>query len=344
MVLIRLFSGISEIFLRILEQAHVRGTIGRGLRLLLMGALSIAGIAAHAAADPMATETRLDAHTRILSRNGVNLTQGVFSVSVTGQDGMPATGAVAIEDGGKPLAGVVLNASGTAQVELDLAEGRHSLRAVYQGDSVHAASTSAASDLTADATGTPDFQLAVSPTSLTLTQGQSGSTTISLTPINSDALTGPMFVTLSCSGEPDQSACTFTPQNVEIQPNSTAAVISNMVMSTQATGTRGALVLRDNGTALAILLPGALGLLGLALGARRRGWSRLMLIAFVALVTALGMTACAPRYNYYNHGPPYNRPTPAGTYQMQVSAQSSNGVSATTHTTNFVLTVKAPSN
>ncbi len=140
-----------------------------------------------------------------------------------------------------------------------------------------------------------------------------------------------MFVTLSCSGFPDQSTCTFTPENVEIQPSATAAVTSDMVVSTQAKPTHGALSTKNNGMALAILIPGAAGLIGLAAFARKGGWARLTLIALVALVTSLGMTACNPRYNYFNHGPPYNLPTPAGTYQMLVTAQSSNGVTATTH-------------
>jgi hypothetical protein len=93
--------------------------------------------------------------------------------------------------------------------------------------------------------------------------------------------------------------------------------------------------------AWAILLPGALSLAGLAFSARRRRWlSRLVLLALLALITTLGATACSPLYNYYNHGPPYNLPTPAGSYTLTIEAQSSNGVSATTHTTSFALTVQ----
>jgi hypothetical protein len=324
----------------------VRSMIGRNMRLLLIGAMSLAGIAAHAATDSLATQTRLDAHTVIQNQNGSNLTQGVFTVSVTGQDGKPATGAVVLEDGGKQLAAAVLNAQGTAEIDTNLAQGSHSMTAAYQGDATHAASASAVAQVTADATstGAPNFGVAVSPATVTLTQGQSGNTTVSLTPVNSSALTNPMFVTLSCSGNPDQSACTFTPASVEILPNATAAVTSTMVMATQYSNNTGSLVRSGNGTALAILLPGALGLAGLAFGARKRGWARLMLIAFVALATSLGMTACSPLYNYYNHGPTPNLPTPTGTYQMKVTAQSSNGVTAITNYTSFVLTVNAATN
>jgi hypothetical protein len=92
--------------------------------------------------------------------------------------------------------------------------------------------------------------------------------------------------------------------------------------------------------ALAILLPGILGLGGLAWGARRRRWlQRLALVAFVGLVTALGTTACKPLYNYYKHGPTKNPATPSGTYTVTVTGQSSNGVTAITNNTTMVLTV-----
>jgi hypothetical protein len=112
---------------------------------------------------------------------------------------------------------------------------------------------------------------------------------------------------------------------------------------------------RSNPIAWAFLLPGALGLGGLAFGARRRRgphgqvfvrgvvrrWlSRLSLMALVGLVTLLGITACNPRYAYLNHGPSPNQATPAGTYPIVVTAQFSNGVSSVTLPTTFALTVQ----
>ena len=92
--------------------------------------------------------------------------------------------------------------------------------------------------------------------------------------------------------------------------------------------------------AWALLLPGALGLGSLAWGARRRRWlQRLALLSFIGLVATLGTTGCNPLYYYKNHGPSPNLPTPAGTYTVLVTAQSSNGITATTHSTTIVLTV-----
>jgi hypothetical protein len=199
--------------------------------------------------------------------------------------------------------------------------------------------------MSALATSTRDFGISVSPASLTLTAGQTGNVTATVTPQNASALTAPMFVTLSCSGMPDQSSCAFTPENVEILPNATAPILSSLVITTQASGTRGLAVPPANAgsssVAWAVLLPGSFSLAGLAFALRRRRWlSRLSLMALVGFVGMVGTTACSPRYNYFNHGPPYNLPTPAGAYTVTIAAQSSNGVTASTHTIPFALTVK----
>jgi len=62
----------------------------------------------------------------------------------------------------------------------------------------------------------------------------------------------------------DQSSCTFTPETVEILPNTTAAVTSNVVIATQKASSTTAALSGANPVALAFLLPGALALGGLA--------------------------------------------------------------------------------
>lgn len=320
--------------------------MGRAWRLELVAGLGFAMAlpALALSAGPsvgVATVTSLSAETHDLNGR----TQATLSVSVIGQDGQPAAGAVVIQDKGQPLAGVALNAEGHATAVLTLAPGSHNLTAAYPGDAAHLTSVSDITPVNATTGTTPDFSIAVAPGTISLVQGQSGSVTASITPINAASLTAPMFVTLSCAGLPDQSACTFTPENLEIQSNTAAAVTSTMVISTVAAGTHARVVppqgLGSNRIAWALLLPGALGLAGLAFGARRRAWlCRLSLMALVGLVTILGATGCNPLYNYKNHGPSPNLPTPAGTYTLQVTAQSSNGVTANTHNTTMVLTVK----
>lgn len=315
----------------------------RGLRLQWVAALSVAvampGFAATAARTQQASQTSL----RIDTRDGNGRTQATLSLTVIGVDGQPAAGSIAIQDQGKPLAGFVLDAAGRATATVDLAGGDHSLSAVYTGDSAHLGSSSEVTPVHAVTGSTPDFSVSIAPATLSLKQGQSGSATVSVTPINAASLTAPMFVTISCSGLPDQSACTFTPENIEIPIGATAAISSSLVLATQATSLAKAEPNAKRGAqpvVLAVLLPGALILGGIAFSARRRRvLSRFVLLGLVAFVSVLGTVACSPLYNYNNHGPPHNLPTPAGSYNVSINAQSSDGVTATTHKTTIAVTV-----
>lgn len=312
--------------------------IRRGLRLELVAGVSIAlavpAVAFAAQSVPSQTTVSVETHDQ------AGRTQATVSVGVTGEDRLPATGAVSLTDNGRPLAGAALNQQGQATLVVALPAGDHSLAASYGGDATHASSVSEAASVQAVATATPDFAITINPTTLSLPLGQSGNVTVSITPENSSALTAPMFVTLSCSGLPDQSSCVFNPENIEILPSATAAVTTSLVLQTQQVSGPTARI-RSNRLALAILLPGAFCLGGLAWSFRRRPWlQRLTLLGLVALVSTLGTTACNARYNYYNRGPPPNSATPAGTYTIDVTAQSSNGVTAITNTTTLAFTVQ----
>lgn len=326
------------------EQVHVILMFRRGLRLELVAAL---GVAFAMPATTVFAESSRGLATRTMltteTHDQGGHTKASLDIAVIGEDGLPVTGTVVIKDHGKDVAGVALDAGGHATLTVELPTGDHNLSAVYNGDAAHLVSASQTNAVHALASAAPDFSVSVAPATLSLKQGQSGSVTSSVTPVNAVSLTAPMFVTLSCSGLPDQTTCTFTPENVQILPNATAAVTSSMVIATQAASLAKASPNVHRGSspvAWAVLLPGVLGLAGLAFGARRRRWpSQFVLLALVGFVTILGATACAPLYNYRNHGPPTNRPTPTGNYNVTVTAQSSNGITATTHNTTMALTV-----
>ena len=291
-----------------------------------------------------------------------------LTVTVTAGGNPVTSGAVNINDefNGNPvlLATVALSSSGTASPPVALASGSHSLTANFTGIPGYVASTS--SPVLVSVTTVCEFTVALSSFSpastaantLTLTAGQAGSFTITVAPSveYTSTLTAPMFVTLSCSGLPDGATCSATPENLELlsttpeicpsgAPASSCPPTSNMVIQTYAASTVKATPPtspgnRSNPVAWAFLLPGALGLGGLAFGARRRRVvNRLLLVALVGLVTLLGTTACNPRYYYLNHGPPANPATPPGTYNVIVTAQTSNGVTALQQSTTIVLVV-----
>ncbi|MGH9599587.1 MAG: Ig-like domain repeat protein, partial [Terracidiphilus sp.] len=343
-----------------LELAHVRRTICRGLRLEMVAvigvALAVLVTATAARAESVPTLTTMAVAT---STQGGH-TQAHATVAVVDEDGHPAAGTVAIDEGGRQLASAALNAAGQAVATFDLPGGQHALRAVYSGDSSHQGSVSDPQAATALVATAPDFQVTVSALlpSSTLSPGAAGTATVTLTPVSNAALTAPMFITLSCSGLPDQTACTFTPATLEIDATTPTSCpsgslpaacppTSSMVIQTEGPGTATQLTVpaRPGRTpspiAWAFVLPGALGLGGLGWGARRRRWlGRMFLLAAVGVVVMLGTTGCNPQYYYYHHGQPTNQPTPAGSYDIQVTAQASNGITAITHTTTLALTVQ----
>jgi hypothetical protein len=249
--------------------------IRRGLRLELVAGLSTAlalsvaasGLPALAFAEQAtATQTTLSVETH----DQAGRTTASVSVAVAGDNGLPANGVIALLDHGRPLAGAALNEQGNAVFAIDLAAGDHSSPQPTPATPPTAHRSPRPASVQAQATTTPDFEISVAPTTLTLTPGQSGTVVASVTPVNSSALTAPMFVTLSCSGLPDESSCVFTPENVEILPNATAPLTSNMLVITQLASSASLDRPRSNGLALAVLLPGALTLGGLAFSFRRR--------------------------------------------------------------------------
>lgn len=333
----------------------MRGMNCRSLRLKLVQGLAITlcvpALTVAVAHAQQSTTTTLAAGT-------LNGCAQPLAIAVTA-NGQPITGIVAIEDeyNGQQvqLDSIALSSAGTASPTVSLVAGDHSLTAVLAATSSDASSTSSPAVAVTIPSGCTfmaaisNFTPATTPVN-TLTAGQSGTATVSIIPsaAYTATLTSPMFVSLSCSGLPDRASCTFTPSSVEISPNQDTAATSSMVIETYAASSTAAAPAhpRKGGgsapIAWAIMLPGALGLGGFAWGTRRRSrWlSRLSLLAMVGLVTVLGTTACNPRYSYLNHSPDPNQATPAGTYAVTVSAVSSNGVSATTNTTNFALTVQ----
>ena len=343
----------------------MRGLNCRGLRLGSVAGLGIATalavLPAAASAQQVTTHTFLTVETSELGGH----TQATARVAVTGADGLPASGVVIIDDGDRELAEAALNNAGEATPVLSLAGGDHALRAVYAGDASHLSSASVTSNVSAQTSSTPNFALSLAPVApstlpLTLTAGQAGSIAVTVVPEDNAALTAPMFVTLSCSGLPSEASCAFTPATLEILPTTPASCPANSLPSAcpplslmllQTTEQVTTQVVRPallrggaSPVAWAILLPGMLGLGGLACGARRRRWlQRLALVAFVGLVTVLGTTACKPLYNYYQHGPSHPPATPSGTYTVTVTGQSTNGVTAITNNTTMVLTVQGGS-
>ncbi len=259
-----------------------------------------------------------------------------LSVTVTGSGATP-TGSVTFLDGATTLKTASL-ASGAASYAISsLAVGSHSITAKYAGDGNYAAGVSAAQTIVISAPAA-DFSLSTSPASATITSGGSTTTTVSVKPSNGFA----SATSLTCSGLPANSTCTFSPASVT--PGS-GAVTSTLTIATNVSSASAALHGSSNGVLAQLSLAGSgAGLLALFLWpasfsrSRRRfqrhvGIRMLALFAF-SMLAVYGLAGCGggSKTSTTNTGPV----TPAGTSTVTITAKGG----SSSHTTTFTLTVQ----
>jgi hypothetical protein len=297
-----------------------------GVALVLAGANAPRGGAQAAALQ--ASTVRLEARQQAGPGGGV---QNLFEVDA----GEGASGVVTLLEGSRQLASTVLDGEGHASIRLGaLTPGRHMILAEYSGDAVHGAALSSAVFLAQDAGGLPNYALALSAANLTVAPGSYGTLTITVTPSNGFN----QYVNFSCSGLPLYSNCVFTPVTLrpEGSPLSTTLTLSTTAPSGRLNAGQRPEQPPGKRAALAMLLPGGLLLLMVA-GGRRRGAALMSLLAASAL---FGLTACGPRYHYFNNPPLTNTGTPPGTYAVSIDCISSDGLSTNDQSVAMTLVVK----
>jgi hypothetical protein len=239
------------------------------------------------------------------SRGSVTFLEGAD----TGSDSQP-----------RSLGSAFVAPDGTATLTVSsLPADVHSVRAVYSGTGNSAASTSAATGVTAEATP-PDFSVSAAPATLNLDAGAQGTIAVTIAPtpgFNN-------YVALSCAGLPLFTTCSFLPSNVAITGQSG---LSTMTLNTTAPSGKTALLHRGSGFVYCFLLPGVLGLLGLRFG-RNRGLRMLAMLCVVGSLVG-GASSCAQRYRYLNYGPTPNPGTPAGESIIRIYGTAVNGALST---------------
>lgn len=242
-----------------------------------------------------------------------------------------ASGTVAFYNGTASV-GTGTLATGVATVNVtSLPVGTDSLTAVYPGDTNFAGSTSSA---VSETVIMPDFSIAANPTSLSIAQGGSSTSVITITPTGGFS----QALTLNCSGLPANSTCAFSPATVTPAgtPISSTMTITTDVQSSALAQTR------TTGW-LAIAMPlgpaGFAGLLGL-LGIRRRNTSgsrRAFIRGFLFLaMVAMGTIAigCGGGGSQQSSGPV----TPVGSSTITVTASTA-ASGGTSHSSTLTLIV-----
>ncbi|MCI0352398.1 MAG: hypothetical protein L0Z53_23520 [Acidobacteriales bacterium] len=164
------------------------------------------------------------------------------------------------------------------------------------------------------------LSIAVSPASLTLSQGASGTLTVSLSP-QGGSFDQP--VTLSCSGLPAQGRCSFSPSSVtpgSQQVSSTLTIATASISAAHKSSGAGAPLF-----ALWLAAVGAMGVVLTTPACRRRRY----VSAAVLLVLALAMLQAGCGTTASSNAPP---PVQTGTYSVVITGASGGEQFSTTAT------------
>jgi len=280
---------------------------------LLAGNVLLLNIYGSAPVTVTATTTALTASAATITA-GASVTFTATIAGASGSTGTP-TGTVTFLDGTTTLGTGTLSASGVATYATSaLATGAHSITAQYGGDSNFAASTSTALTVTVQAPVPASFTLSASPTSLSITPGATGTTTVSVTPAGGFA----QPVTFACSGLPSEATCTFAPATVTPGASAVTTVLTITTTAAQSavqksriyrSGMAGLLAL---GSLLLFAVPGT---------KRAARWSRWFVLV-MALALGGGLISCGGGGSGGGGGTQTNPGTPAGTSTVTITATS----------------------
>ena len=254
--------------------------------------------------------------------------QITLKASVTGDS---PTGSVSFAAGSNSLGTATLT-NGVATLQTSFAAaGSYTVTATYKGDPNNSASTSSGVTIVIAA---PDFTIAATPTSGSITPGQTATFTFTVSPVG--GYTG--TVKFSCGTLPSQAVCSFSPASVT--PSGGSPVSSTLTVTTAASTAR-LTPDRPFGPSIPWLPADGLafaGVMGLVFApGKMRRWSRqLRLLSFALLLGSLSLAVqgCGGGGN----SSPSNPGTPAGSYTISVNASDSAG--GPQHAMNVTLTVQ----
>lgn len=211
-----------------------------------------------------------------------------------------------------------------------LNSGPNTITATYSGDANFLPSASGAATVVI---GNPDFQLGVNPGNLSIPPSGSGSASVVLSPGPGLGFAGP--VTLSCTGMPMGSTCSFTPAQPQLNgfsPLTVTMIVSRP--SLQASSFLWRTLVDANGWA-ASLAECALALAAVLIWPRKpRSLSAGVLLFVAALLSALA--GCSHVGSTSSGG---GNPS-ATSFVGTVTASGGSGAQAVSHSATFLVTLQ----
>lgn len=265
-----------------------------------------------------------------LQSSATSITVGAsitLTATVAGASGAAVpTGTVEFQLGTSSLGTESLDGSGVATLTTtSLPAGSDAITATYNGDANYNASTSPALTITVVAPQ-PDFAVTDNPATIEVTDGSSGTTTLTVAPAYGFNGT----ISFACSGLPSKATCSFSPPSVTLNGN-TATTRLTIVAAASTTGVavNHGPARHDSRLKSELTVSGLMaGLLFLGSIRRSRG-TLCLLVLFVLSGSVLG---CGSSGVYKTTIPG----TPPGTYSVTVTASSS----AVSHSTKINLMVQ----
>jgi Bacterial Ig-like domain (group 3)/FG-GAP-like repeat len=260
------------------------------------------------------TITPATSSTTLVAPSGGNV-NGQITLKATVSGDSP-TGSVSFSAGSTSLGTATLTGGVAALQTSFAAAGSYSVTAAYPGDPNNAASTSNPAAIVIAA---PDFTVSATPTTGTITPGQTATFAFTISPVG--GYTG--TVNFSCGTLPSLAACSFSPPSVT--PSGGSPASTTMTVTTAAST---AMLNPDQRSGRPWLPAGGLALtaaLGLVFTPKKiRRWHRsLRGVCWGLLMASLSFSlfGCGGG----GSGRPSNSGTPAGSYTISVNVSGSAG-------------------
>jgi len=249
-----------------------------------------------------------------------------LTATVTSSAGIPA-GMVTFTSGGVSLGTGALRAGVAMLTSTALPAGADTMTASYAATQNYLASTSPPITVTVTSAVPAGYTITAAPNSLDIPQGQTGNTTLTLTPTGSYSAS----VVLSCENLPARALCVFARNPVELTGNNQPVNVGLALRTNvqQARSEASPAPLSPLLAVLAFCWPGTLaGWAKRKLAKKLKPW--LWLLA--ANTIAFGLSACGGGFGPYV--------TPAGVTTVIVTATATSGSTVTTQTVHLSLTVE----